>query len=71
VEIPRAETGEVEEFPMKRRQKMKNLKIFTAVAVIVATAIIVTAPSAWAQPAPVDRTHTAAVAETKPVTWDN
>jgi hypothetical protein len=51
---------------------MKNVKIFTAVAVIFAMQFVVTAPTAWAQKAHVDKTHTAiAAADTKPVTWDN
>ncbi len=50
---------------------MKTLKTVTAVAVIVAMQFVVTAPPAWAQQAAVDKTHTAAIADTKPVTWDN
>ena len=50
---------------------MKNMKIVTVIAVIVAMAFTVTAPSVRAQQAHVDQTHTAAVADTKPVTWDN
>jgi hypothetical protein len=49
---------------------MKNLKIFTVVAVIFAMQFVVTALPAWAQQAHVERTHTAPVAQTKPVTWD-
>ena len=50
---------------------MKNLRTVTLVAAVVATAFVVTAPPAWAQQAAVDKTHTAAVADTVPVTWDN
>jgi hypothetical protein len=50
---------------------MKNLRTLTLLAVIVAMPFVVTAPPAWAQQASVDKTHTAAVADTKPVTWDN
>jgi hypothetical protein len=50
---------------------MKTLKTVTAVAVIVAMQFVITAPPAWAQQAHVDNTHTAAVADPKPVTWDN
>lgn len=59
---------------------MKNLKIVTVVAVIVAMQFVITAPPALAQQATVDNTHHAAVADTKPaaavgdtkpVTWDN
>jgi len=50
---------------------MKNVKIFTAVAVIFAMQFVVTAPAAWAQKAHADKTHAAATtANTKPVTWD-
>lgn len=60
----------------ERRQKMKNLKTVTAVAVIVAMQFVITVPLAWAQQATVDKIHIdkihpVAVAETKPVTWDN
>jgi hypothetical protein len=50
---------------------MKNLKIVTVVAVIVAMQFVVTAPPARAQQAHADKTHAAiAAANTKPVTWD-
>jgi hypothetical protein len=50
---------------------MKNLKIFTILAVIVAMPFVVTVPPARAQQAHVDKTHAAiAAADTKPVTWD-
>jgi hypothetical protein len=50
---------------------MKNLRTVTLVAAVVATAFVVTAPPAWAQQVTVDKTHTAPIADTKPVTWDN
>ncbi len=50
---------------------MKNLKTVTAVAVIVAMQFVVTAAPARAQQTIVDKTHLAAIADTKPVTWDN
>jgi hypothetical protein len=60
---------------------MKTLKTVTSLAVVVALQFVVIAPTAWAQQAHVDRTHIAAVADTKPVTaavgdtkpviWDN
>jgi hypothetical protein len=50
---------------------MKNLKIVTTLAVIVAIQFVVTALPAGAQQAHVDKTHAAiAAADTKPVTWD-
>ena len=45
----------------------KKVKFLSAV---VAMLLVVTAPPAWAQQAPVDQTHTAAIADTTPVTWD-
>jgi hypothetical protein len=52
---------------------MKTMKTLKKVTLLTATAAIsfaLTAGSAWAQAA-VDQTHTAAVADTKPVIWDN
>jgi hypothetical protein len=49
---------------------MKNPKVVALFAVVVAIPFVVTALPAGAQQAHVDRTHTAAVADTKPVTWD-
>lgn len=50
---------------------MKNLKIFTVVAVIFAMQFVVTALPALAQQPHADKTHAAAAtANTKPVTWD-
>ena len=50
---------------------MKNWKILTVAAAIVAMAFVIAAPSAWAQQAHVDKTHAAIVAaDSKPVTWD-
>jgi hypothetical protein len=60
---------------------MKYLKTVTLLTVIVALQFVVTTATAWAQKAVVDQTHTAAIADTKPVTaavgdtkpviWDN
>ena len=50
---------------------MKNLKTITVLAVIFAMQFVVTAPTAGAQQAHVDKTHEAATtANAKPVTWD-
>ena len=50
---------------------MKNLKIVTVFAVIVAMQFVVIALPAWAQQAHVDKTlASASAADTKPVTWD-
>jgi heme/copper-type cytochrome/quinol oxidase subunit 3 len=57
VEIPGAKTGELEEFEMKRRQKMKNLKTITLLTAIVAVQFVVIAAPAWAQQAHVDLTR--------------
>ena len=51
---------------------MKNLKIFTVVAVIFAMQFVVTALPAWAQQAHADKTIAAvAAAKAKPVIWNN
>ena len=61
---------------MKKNQvlltaKMRILKKVTFLSAVVAMLLVVAAPPAWAQQAAVDQTHTAAIADTKPVTWDN